>query len=55
VLHAGAHRHGVELLESGRRRNLILWLQSSAWRAERAAAAEPCPPWCGSSSRGTAS
>ena len=43
ILHAGRHRHGVHPIRRGRRRNLILWMQSSA--AKRAAAS--CQRWCG--------
>jgi len=43
LLHAGRHRHGVHPLGRGRRRNLILWLQSGDPRA----AGTPCQPWCG--------
>lgn len=46
VLHAGRHRHRVEPIVRGSRRNLILWCRDSA---ARAAAARPaaCAPWCG--------
>ena len=43
LLHAGRHRHGVHPIRRGRRRNLILWLQSANARAE----ARACRPWCG--------
>jgi len=45
VLHAGRHRHRVEELRSGTRRNLIVWCRDSALRA---AAPQPptCTPWC---------
>ena len=43
ILHAGRHRHGVLPLRRGKRRNLILWCQSS----EAKAAAASCQPWCG--------
>ena len=45
VLHAGPHRHGVESILGGRRRNLILWLRSARERAKREPGA--CPAWCG--------
>jgi len=45
VLHAGRHRHRVEPIRSGRRRNLIVWCRSSTRRARNAAFA--CGPWCG--------
>lgn len=44
LLHAGRHRHGVHPIRSGRRRNLILWMQSGSTRD----GACPCAPWCGS-------
>ena len=43
VLHAGRHRHGVNPIRRGSRRNLILWCQS----AEGHGATRPCGPWCG--------
>ena len=43
ILHAGRHRHGVHPLRRGRRRNLILWMQSSTARDE----AGRCSTWCG--------
>ncbi len=43
ILHAGRHRHGVHPIRRGRRRNLILWLQSSVAKA----AARRCQSWCG--------
>lgn len=43
ILHAGRHRHGVYPILRGRRRNLILWCQSSAAKE----AAQSCQPWCG--------
>ncbi|MBI1382927.1 MAG: hypothetical protein GC161_17785 [Planctomycetaceae bacterium] len=46
VLHAGAHRHRVEPIRRGRRRNLILWCQSAALRAD-GPPERPCAPWCG--------
>jgi hypothetical protein len=44
VLHAGRHRHRVERIRSGRRRNLIVWSRSSALRAGPRAL--ECAPWC---------
>lgn len=44
VLHAGRHRHRVDPILRGRRRNLIAWLRSSAVRRDPP---EGCPPWCG--------
>lgn len=44
VLHFGRHRHRVDPIRRGRRRNLIAWLRSSAYRAQPAT---ECPPWCG--------
>lgn len=46
ILHAGAHRHGVHRLRSGRRVNLIVWARSSRHRR-----AHPVPhagpvDWC---------
>lgn len=43
ILHAGAHRHGVHPLRSGRRVNLIVWARSSRLRRSR-----PAGPfrWC---------
>lgn len=47
VLHAGRHRHRVEPIRRGRRRNLILWCRDSSRRDPRTATATPvCPPWC---------
>lgn len=47
VLHAGRHRHRVEPIRRGRRRNLILWCRDSSRRDPRTASATPvCPPWC---------
>jgi hypothetical protein len=45
IVHAGTHRHRVDPIRSGRRRNLIVWLRNSRWRAQR----EPleCQSWCG--------
>lgn len=45
ILHAGAHRHRVEPIRSGRRRNLILWCRSSERRTGPRRLA--CTPWCG--------
>ncbi|MCY2959490.1 MAG: hypothetical protein NTY35_04930 [Planctomycetota bacterium] len=45
VLHAGRHRHRVEPIVRGSRRNLILWCRSSALRAA-ASGALTCTPWC---------
>lgn len=45
LLHLGAHRHEVEPLRRGRRRNLILWCRSRSWRSSPLAAA--CGEWCG--------
>lgn len=53
VLHLGRHRHRVDPILRGRRRNLIAWLRSSTLRdgtALAASGAAPvtghCPPWC---------
>jgi hypothetical protein len=46
VLHAGAHRHQVEPIRRGRRRNLILWCQSADLRPD-GPPSSPCAPWCG--------
>ena len=43
ILHAGAHRHGVLPIVSGRRRNLIMWCRSTEERLVQ----EQCAPWCG--------
>ena len=50
VLHAGRHRHRVEELRSGVRRNLILWCRAAA---PRAFSTQPlgCQPWCAWGSR----
>ena len=45
VLHAGRHRHRVEKLRSGERRNLIVWCRDASQRAV-AANALACQPWC---------
>lgn len=46
VVHAGRHRHRVDPIRRGRRRNLIAWLRSSSYRAEPPGPIE-CPSWCG--------
>ena len=48
VIHAGRHRHRVDPIRRGRRRNLIAWLRSARYReAERTREGRPeCPPWC---------
>ena len=46
LLHAGKHRHGVDYLRSGLRRNLILWCRSSTYR-DSLSDSDPCPAWCG--------
>ena len=46
LLHAGKHRHGVDYLRRGLRRNLILWCRNSGYRS-RHRDRDPCPPWCG--------
>lgn len=48
VVHAGRHRHRVDPIRRGRRRNLIAWLRSSSYRGaegNRQDQAE-CPAWC---------
>lgn len=45
ILHAGAHRHRVDPIRRGRRRNLILWCRASGLRA--GARTIQCAPWCG--------
>lgn len=45
VLHAGRHRHRVEPVRGGRRRNLIVWSRSSALRSASRPLA--CSAWCG--------
>ncbi|MCK6507316.1 hypothetical protein L6R53_28750 [Myxococcota bacterium] len=49
LLHAGKHRHGALPLPRGRRRNLVLWCRSAAWRQREQALLDEgrCPPWCG--------
>ncbi len=44
ILHAGKHRHRVDPIRRGRRRNLIAWLKSSTYRATTT---DACPVWCG--------
>jgi hypothetical protein len=44
IVHAGRHRHRVERIRSGRRRNLIVWSRSSASRAGPRTL--ECAPWC---------
>jgi hypothetical protein len=46
ILHAGLHRHGAYPIQSGVRRNLILWCRSSAYRGRTNWRAE-CTDWCG--------
>jgi hypothetical protein len=50
VLHAGRHRHRVEGLRSGVRRNLILWCRDATPSAV-ATSAHACQPWCAWSSQ----
>lgn len=50
VLHAGRHRHRVEGLRSGVRRNLILWCRDATARAV-SGNAFACQPWCAWGSR----
>lgn len=53
VLHSGCHRHRVDPIRRGVRRNLIAWLRSSKSRATRGdlpgtlPEASACGPWCG--------
>jgi hypothetical protein len=47
VLHAGRHRHRVDPIRRGVRRNLIAWLRSSSYRAAAEEPGAACPPWCG--------
>lgn len=54
VLHAGRHRHRVEQLRSGVRRNLILWCRDAAQHAVSTNALA-CQPWCAWGSRSAAS
>lgn len=51
VLHAGHHRHRVEPLRRGVRRNLILWCRDSSQRKTRQPLA--CTAWCGLGQAGT--
>lgn len=44
LLHAGMHRHAAHAIESGERRNLILWTRSSQFRS---VLRTECPTWCG--------
>lgn len=44
LIHAGAHRHGVYPINNGRRRGIIVWLSSSAYRENRSVG---CESWCG--------
>jgi hypothetical protein len=46
ILHAGAHRHGVHPLRSGRRVNLIVWARSSRHRRARPAPHAGPAAWC---------
>ncbi|MEQ1870640.1 MAG: hypothetical protein ABL961_11510, partial [Vicinamibacterales bacterium] len=50
VLHAGRHRHRVEGLRSGVRRNLILWCRDAA-PSDVSTKAPACQPWCAWGSR----
>lgn len=45
VLHAGRHRHRVDPVRGGRRRNLIMWSRSSSLRSVPRPLA--CAAWCG--------
>lgn len=49
LVHAGKHRHGALPVPHGRRRNLVLWCRSAAWRPQEEALLHVgrCPPWCG--------
>jgi len=47
VLHAGRQRHRVDPILRGRRRNLIAWLRSSAYREREEGHGPSCRPWCG--------
>lgn len=49
VLHAGRHRHRVEPLRRGSRRNLIVWCRDTSRRAAPGTEARSagCAPWCG--------
>lgn len=47
IVHAGANRHGVEWIDGGRRRNLILWLRSSSEPSRMVPEpGDSCPDWC---------
>jgi hypothetical protein len=46
ILHAGAHRHGVHPLRSGRRVNLIVWARSSRHRRAHGSPHAAPAPWC---------
>ncbi|MEM9800547.1 MAG: hypothetical protein AAGA20_09485 [Planctomycetota bacterium] len=47
VIHLGAHRHRVDPILRGTRRNLIAWLRSSTFRGgEGGPPTEACGPWC---------
>lgn len=46
ILHAGAHRHGVHPLKSGRRVNLIVWARSSRHRRAHPAPHAGPAAWC---------
>lgn len=54
VLHAGRHRHRVERLRSGARRNLILWCRDAA-QSDGSTSALACQPWCAWGSRSATS
>lgn len=41
IVHAGKHRHGVHRLESGFRRNIIIWYSTGAYEEDI-----ECPSWC---------
>lgn len=45
VIHAGRHRHRVDPILRGRRRNLIAWLRSAEYRSGGAHPRHPA--WCG--------
>ena len=49
VIHAGRHRHRVDPIRRGRRRNLIAWLRSASYRGAGGgiSAEKRCPSWCG--------
>lgn len=52
VVHAGRHRHRVDPIGRGRRRNLIAWLRSSSYRAS--VDPDEVPSWCGAKRAGFA-